>query len=143
MSRLIAILVSLFYVVGGLVTGYYSYALRIQAQASETGIDMAALTEFTQANYSYIGVIMLILAFLFHMGQLFNSRRVNTGHVNNETALKESVDNNRNSIAALEAQVTDNSSLIEFCRKAISNTNEQYQPPASKEQAKDYAETKT
>ena len=121
MSRIYAIFISLLYAVGGLVTGYYGYALRLKVQAAEAGVDLALITDFVQSNYFVAGPVLLILAFFLHMSQIGKAKRVDSEHNVTEHRLNLQVEENKGEIAAIKAQVAENASLIEFCRNAIAD----------------------
>lgn len=120
MSRFLAIIISMMYMVGGLVTGYYAYAYRIQTQAAEAGINLDGALAFVQTNYSWIGPILLVLATLMHLAQIFRARKVNATHVSTESELESNVAERNLVIGELEKKLDDNKEVMDFCRIAIS-----------------------
>jgi len=121
MSRLWALVVSLIYAAGGMVTGYYGYALRLQAGAAEGGLDVEMVTNFAQSNYILVGIALLLVAVVMHLSQIGKAKRVDASHMQTESMLQDSVNANSGRILSLEKQITENGNLIEFCRRAITD----------------------
>ena len=119
MSRLMMLFVALIYVAGGLVTGYYAYALRLQAVAAEAGLSTDMVAQFVQQNYSLVGIALLFLAFFLHLSQIGKARRVDQRHTQAEKALEATVQSNKSQIDVLRQDIEENRGLIDFCRSAI------------------------
>jgi len=119
MSRLWALVISIIYAAGGLITGYYGYALRLEAQAAESGLDVALVQEFVQSNYILVGLGLFLLALLLHMSQIGKAKSLDKVHVKTESELKGDLADNERLLARLNTQMEEDERVLDFCRVAI------------------------
>lgn len=110
MSRFISLIVSLMYIAGGLVTGYYAYAFRVQhvIENQLSGVDLNTVMGFLQTNNIFLGPLVLVLAALVHLWQVKRARV----HIANEKALGCKTDE-------LEAALREREKVVDFCHAAI------------------------
>lgn len=121
MSKTVTFLVSLLYIIGGLVTGYYAHAFRIESAAADAGLSVEMATNFIQANHFAWGGGLLVFAILFHMFQLARTRRVNAKHIEKETSLGATVEQNKAELAVLKSKMAENTDVLTFCQNAIAS----------------------
>ena len=110
MSRIMGILISLMYIGGGLVTGYYAHAFRVQhvVEGQLAGVNPEVVAQFLQTNNIFLGPLVLVLAVLVHLWQVKNARM----HLENEKALGCKTDE-------LEAALREREKVVDFCHAAI------------------------
>lgn len=121
MSRFMALIISLMYVGGGLVTGYYAYAFRAQHYVEGAGIDPAVVAQFFQGNYFAVGPLVLILAAMLHFKQIANARKNDAGHVETEHVLEEEARLARAELQANRRDMEEQQRVMNFCREAIAD----------------------
>lgn len=74
MSRIMGFLITLFHVVGGSLTGYYAYFLRVQVEGGAI-LDVATLTTLISENALLpAGPMIIIITVLLHRFEIVHAR---------------------------------------------------------------------
>lgn len=115
MSRMMAILVSLMYMVGGFTAGVYGCAWYLKVNGAES-------LAFLHNEYLTLLPALLIIALALHLSQNFKARRANTDHRNRELELGGRLGRTEAELDDLRMERDEEKKLLEFCRKAIANT---------------------
>ena len=111
MSAFIGWVLTFLHVIGGIITGYYAYALRIMHETTPLTQD-AVLGFLAETPWAVVGIILTLFAIVWHLSQIGGAKR----RVGKEHAQVVALDIEK---AALQAEIDRRQELFDFCEAAI------------------------